>query len=564
MRGLPVATATRTRAALGALVRPRLPMLAVTLIVMVAATVAVLAVPPLLGAIIDVATGARSGSIDLLALGVLAAALASAGLGALGTVLLARLGEGMLARLREDVVDRALRVPTAVVERAGTGDLLSRVGGDVAVASEGIRSAVPALVTAVLEVGLTLVGLGVLDWRLALAQLVAMPVWVWATRRYVRASGPRYAAARAAAARRTQALYDGVAGAPTVRAYRLRESTLRRIARESQTTVDADLRAFAVLGPFGASINAAELLGTATMLTVGFVLVRADLVTVGAATAAALYVLRLFNPIGLALFLFDQAQSAGSALARLVGVADLPAAPRPAGTRKTADVRLRGVRYAYDGGPEVLHGIDLDVAPGERLALVGASGAGKSTLGALVAGLHRPTAGTVEAGGVALVTQEVHVFAGTVADNLRLARPSATDADLAAALARVGATAALGDVVGEGGAELDATAAQQLALARLVLADPAVAVLDEATAEAGSIGSRTLERAADAALAGRTAVVIAHRLTQARAADRIAVLDGGRVVESGTHDELVARGGSYARLWAAWSTGVTGITHSRA
>lgn len=229
-------------------------------------------------------------------------------------------------------------------------------------------------------------------------------------------------------------------------------------------------------------------------------------------------------------------------------------------------MRLRGIRHAYDGGPEVLHGVDLEIAPGERVAVVGTSGAGKTALGAVLAGVHRPTAGTVEIGGVgldeiadlrrhvALVTQEVHVFAGTVADNLRLARPGATDDELTAALRAVEAPLALTDVVGDGdGGELSATRAQQLALARLVLADPAVAVLDEATAEAGSAGARTLERAAAAALAGRTAVVIAHRLTQAATADRVVVLDKGRIVEAGRHDELVAAGGHYADLWSAWA-----------
>ncbi|MDN5934009.1 MAG: ABC transporter ATP-binding protein/permease, partial [Pseudonocardia sp.] len=202
---------------------------------------------------------------------------------------------------------------------------------------------------------------------------------------------------------------------------------------------------------------------------------------------------------------------------------------------------------------------------GEFFALLGPNGAGKTTLGAVLAGAQAPTAGTVEIGGVplaelaqvrrhvAVVTQEVHVFAGTVADNLRLARSGATDAELAAALERVGAALGLDEVVGDGAGELGATVAQQLALARLVLADPAVAVLDEATAEAGSSGARVLEVAAAAALAGRTAVVIAHRLTQAATADRVVVLDKGRVVETGPHAELVEAGGPYAALWAAWA-----------
>jgi ATP-binding cassette subfamily C protein len=566
---LPIATPARTRRSLGALVRPHRLLLAGTVAALVAATAAVLAVPPLLGAIVDavIADGPAAG-IDGPALGILAALVARALLSALGTLLTARLGELVLAGLRERVVARALGVRPADVERAGSGDLLQRVGGDVSVVSEGVRRAVPLLVLAGLEVGLTLVGLAVLDWRLALAGLAPLPVWVLATRWYARVSGPLYAAERAAEGRRTQSVLAGVGGAATVRAFRLRTPLLERIGRDSAAAVTASLAAMRAQSRFGAALNGAELVGVLALLVTGFWLVRAEAVTVGTATAAVLYFLRLFDPIGALLFLLDEAQSAGAALARLVGVADLPLPPAPAAPRRPRDasVRLTGVRHAYDGGPEVLHGVDLEIAPGERVAVVGPSGAGKTTLGAVLAGVLEPTAGGVTIGGVpltdlaeprrhvAVVTQEVHVFAGTVADDLRLARPGATDAELRAVLDRVGADLALDAVVGDGGDELDATAAQLLALARLVLADPAVAVLDEATAEAGSAGARVLERAADAALAGRTAVVIAHRLTQAAAADRVVVLAKGRIVESGPHAELVAAGGSYAALWRAWST----------
>ncbi len=565
---LPIASASRTRRSVTDLVRPHPGLLVATVGTLVAAAVAVLAVPPLLGAIVDVVVSrGAAGAVDGLALGVLAALVGHALLSALGAVLTARLGELVLAGLRERVVRRALGVRLADVERATSGDLLQRVSGDISVISEGVRQAVPMLVIAGLEVGLTLVGLAVLDWRLALAGLVPLPIWILVTRWYVRVSGPLYAAERTAEGRRTQSLLAGVGGAATVRAFRLRGVLLDRVAGRSAAAVRASLRAMRAQSTFGAVLNGAELTGVLALLVTGFWLVRADAVTVGAATAAVLYFLRLFDPIGALLYLLDEAQSAGAALARLVGVADMPVPPPPAAPRKPRDasVRLLGVRHAYDGGPEVLHGVDLEVAAGERVAVVGPSGAGKTTLGAVLAGVQAPTGGTVEIGGVpldeiaeprrhvAVVTQEVHVFAGTVADNLRLARPDASDADLLAALGRVGATVGLDDLVGDGADELGATAAQQLALARLVLADPAVAVLDEATAEAGSAGARLLERATDAALAGRTAVVIAHRLTQAVAADRVVVLDKGRVVEAGPHAELVAAGGSYAALWAAWS-----------
>jgi ATP-binding cassette, subfamily C, bacterial len=566
---LPIATPTRTRRALGELVRPHRALLAATVAVLLAGAVAMLLVPPLLGRIVDaVIARGPAGLVDGLALAILGALVARALLSALGNVLVARLGEQVLADLRERVVRRALDVPIADVERAGTGDLLQRVGGDIAVISEGVRRAVPTVVISLLDVGLTLVGLAVLDWRLAVAGLVPLPIWVWVTRWYMRTSGPLYAKERAAEGVRTQSLLAGIGGAATVRAYRRQATATARIDEHSTAAIVAATRASTAQSQFGAVMNGAELLGVLAILVTGFWLVSADVVTVGAATAAALYFLRLFDPIGIMLFLLDEAQSAGAALARLVGVADMPAPPTPAAPRvpRDASVRLTGIRHAYDGGVEVLHGLDLEVAAGERVAVVGASGAGKTTLGAVLAGVHTPSAGAVEIGGVplaelaeprrhvALVTQEVHVFAGTVADNLRLARPRATDAELAEALRVVGAPLELTETVGDGGDELSATRAQQLALARLVLADPAVAVLDEATAEAGSAGARTLERATDAALAGRTAVVIAHRLTQAAAADRVVVLDKGRIVESGPHEELVRAGGRYAALWSAWAS----------
>jgi ABC-type multidrug transport system fused ATPase/permease subunit len=235
----------------------------------------------------------------------------------------------------------------------------------------------------------------------------------------------------------------------------------------------------------------------------------------------------------------------------------------------------RDVRFAYVEGRDVLHGIDLDLEPGERVAVVGPSGAGKSTLGRLLSGIHPPRTGRVEVGGVrlvdlpletlrqevALVTQEQHVFVGTLADNLRLARPGAGADELVAALAAVDAlewAEALPDgletVVGAGGEALSPAQTQQLALARLVLADPHTLVLDEATSLLDPRAARHLERSLASVLTGRTVVAIAHRLHTAHDADRVAVVEDGLLHELGTHDELIERDGSYAALWASWQS----------
>ncbi|MFD4293420.1 ABC transporter ATP-binding protein [Rhodococcus sp. NPDC058505] len=491
------------------------------------------------------------------------------------SILISRLGEGMLAGLREDTVDRALTLPVATVERAGTGDLLSRVGDDVAVIGKAVADVVPSLVSAVLLVALSLVAMLGMDWRLGVAGAVALPLYGLALRWYLPRSGPVFAAERVAMGERAQALVATMSGARTVRAYGLEDRHLAEIDRASSRARDLATGVFALFTRLAGRGNRAEFVGLSVILVVGFVLVRDGHVTVGAATAAALLFHRLFNPIGMLMFTFDEVQSAGASLARLVGVVDIPVPIRGASgaVPRSAELRLDGVRYSYDGERDVVCGIDIRLAPGERVALVGATGAGKSTVAAIAAGSLAPTGGAVTLGGVpvadlgdglrervVIVSQEVHVFAGPLIEDLRLARPSATTEQAEAALAAVGALdwaraldRGLDTVVGEGGSLLTAAQAQQLALARLVLADPLVAVLDEATAEAGSAGARDLEAAAEAATRGRTTLIVAHRLTQAAAADRVLVLDRGVVIESGTHPDLVAAGGRYATLWTAWS-----------
>ncbi|MFI6346093.1 ABC transporter ATP-binding protein [Streptomyces sp. NPDC050560] len=574
---LPVATGARARAAALGLLRPDRRRAALAGLLLIAATGVGLLTQPLLGRVVDlVADGRPAGALTLPAVLLAAVALAQGVATALGRGAVARVGEALLARLRERFVDRALALPADRLERAGAGDLTSRVTDDVARVSEAVRSALPELVSSALTIALTFVALAVLDWRFLLAALLAAPVQILTARWYVRRAVPLYARQRVVSGARQQQLLETVGGADTVRAHLLEDDHTVRVARRSLAAVGVSLRGVRLVLGFYGRLHVAEYIGLVAVLGAGFWLVRGHDVSLGTATAAALYFHSLFGPVNAALVLLDDAQTATAGLARLVGVTDLAdTAPRPgaaAAPARTAEspeaVRARSIRHAYGTGEPVLHGVDLVLREGEQVALVGASGAGKSTLARIVAGVQPPTSGEVTlpeprrpgAPAAVLVSQEPHVFAGTLADDLRLAAPGADDARLRAALDEVealewalGLPEGLDTVVGDGGHQLDAARAQQLALARLVLADPAVAVLDEATAEAGSAGARVLERCAGRALRGRTALVVAHRLTQSFAADRVVVLDAGRVVQEGPHRELARADGPYARLWAAWS-----------
>ena len=483
------------------------------------------------------------------------------------------LGESVLADLREDFVETSVYLPPGLVERAGTGDLVTRATTDVDRLNWAVRHAVPELVIAIVTATLVSIALIVTAPILALAWLCAVPPILIGTRWYMRRAPKAYAAEMASYTAVNTMVAESVDAGRTIETYRLGRRRVRDTDSAIKTWTGWERRTLFLRCVWFPTIEAGYVIPLVLVMAVGGLLYINGTLTLEQLTASVIYTQMLIEPVDLILMWYDELQVGQASLARLIGVHDVPRddveteAP-PEGR----DLRTANLRFGYRDNHDVLHGITLQFPPGQRVAIVGPSGAGKSTLGRLLAGVHPPRMGEVTVGGtslahlstesvrsrIALVTQEHHVFTGTLRDNLAIAHAEATDDEYFAALDAVDADWArslpsgLDEPVGSGGTKLSPAQAQQVALARIVLADPHTLVLDEATSLLDPRSARHLERSLAAVLTGRTVIAIAHRLHTAHDAERIIVMEDGAVSEDGSHDELIAAGGAYASLWSSW------------
>ncbi|WP_076261556.1 ABC transporter ATP-binding protein [Intrasporangium flavum] len=582
--GLPIATNRDVVRFIGGLLSDEKALVALVIVANALAAGAGLLVPRLLGRLVDsTVADVQAGRVDAAMAGATSSALVVAGLVVVqGLFTFAAqlsatyLGQGVLATAREYVVRAILRLPLSRVESASTGDLVTRVTRDVGTMSESVRWALPQSIFASITVVLTLVAMTTNSLWLSLPSIVLMLLAMIQVRRYLQRAPKGYLTEGGTYSRINTTLTETVEGARTVEALGLARHRLRRGDDDIEVSGQAERYTMTLRNLLFVVMDVAFSLPRVLVLLLGAIGFAQGWATLGQITTAILYAEALWGPFDMLVHTVDRVQVGIASTTRLLGIATVPPDRTPGQARPAGpDLAGRDLRYAYRAGHDVLHGIDLTMATGERLAIVGPSGSGKSTLGRLLSGIHGPRTGSVTVGGVelvelpldvlrtevALVTQEHHVFIGSVRDNVVLAREGAGDGAVREALQAVDALdwverlpEGLDTKLGSGHQALTPGQAQQVALARLILADPHTIVLDEATSLIDPRTARHLEGSMNALLTGRTVVAIAHRLHTAHDADRIAVVIDGRVVELGSHEELVALDGEYAALWRAWTS----------
>jgi ATP-binding cassette subfamily B protein len=548
----------------------------------VVSTLITLAAPALIRYAIDAGiTKHDQAPLDRAAVALMILALAKPFVVRAQILLAATAGERFLGALRTAAFDKLQALPLGFFERERAGVLVSRLTSDVQALTEFVREALIEVVGSILQIALTLVVLLILSPVLAAASLAALPILVVASWGFHHGAGRAYNAIRDRVAETLTALQEGFAGVRVVQAFRRESHTMERYRRPSHAQIGAWRHASFVNVRLFPVIAIAQTAALISVLLVAASQYRSGAISEGTIAAFVLYLIQLFDPVARLSEWIGEFRQGLAALAKVTGLLEAPVAiaERPGAVELPPDgvLSFRDVTFGYDPGRPAVTDVTLDILPGEHIALVGATGAGKSTLSKLLTRQYDPTAGTIAFGGVdlrdakleslsrriVLLPQEGHLFSGTIADNVRLAQPDATDDEVTAAVERIGALdrfsalpAGLQTEVQTRGLRLSAGERQLVGLARVALADPAVIVLDEATSSLDPGTEAAVELALAAVAEGRTMVTIAHRLSTAERADRVAVMERGRLVEVASHAELVEQGERYARLWRSWQSGV--------